>query len=124
MKMCRETLEPGLEHPVKVGDEQHFVDAIINFHRPVNRIANMSSRKAHTSNPYVPAILCPGDENMTKVPRGNPENWASSGATLMQRKLAIDLGHVIREKAWGRPRVGVALSDYPTVTDIYTVNIT
>ncbi|KOX76127.1 hypothetical protein WN51_11843 [Melipona quadrifasciata] len=43
---------------------------------------------------------------------GNPENRASSGATLMQRKLAIGrvLGHVIREGAWRRPRVGVALS--------------
>ncbi|KOX78820.1 Uroporphyrinogen-III synthase [Melipona quadrifasciata] len=40
----------------------------------------------------------------------NPGNRASSGATLMQRKLAIDLGHVIREGAWVRPRVGVALS--------------
>ncbi|KOX77838.1 hypothetical protein WN51_05724 [Melipona quadrifasciata] len=39
----------------------------------------------------------------------NPENRASSGATLMQRKL-IDLGHVIRKGVWDRPRVGMALS--------------
>ncbi|KOX67498.1 hypothetical protein WN51_08926 [Melipona quadrifasciata] len=47
-----------------------------------------------------------------KSARGsNPESRASSGATLMQRKLAIGrFGHVIREEACGRPRVGVALS--------------
>ena len=38
-----------MEHPVKVGDEQHFVDTIINFHRPVNRIA---SKKQNGSRAY------------------------------------------------------------------------
>ncbi|KOX78585.1 hypothetical protein WN51_07446 [Melipona quadrifasciata] len=54
-----------------------------------------------------------GRDDCERRPRlllGNPENWASSDATLMQRKLAIGrFGHVIREGAWGRPRAGVAL---------------